>query len=94
MFVCDSLVLVCVYVCVMSACLDEGVLIHGVKGVEVKGVTLTHTVSYRPGKVVFIKQPPGSDTHINKSDNRTDHNVDLQVSLRWRKSQPAGIVPE
>lgn len=43
----------CVSLCVY-------VLIHEVKGVVVKGVTLTRTVSYRPGETVFIKQQPGT----------------------------------
>lgn len=56
----------------LPACLYVCVLIHGVKGVAVKGVTLTHTVSYRPGETVFIKLQPGSNTHFNTEDNRAD----------------------
>lgn len=52
----------------MSVC----VLIHEVKGVVGKGVTLTRTVSYRPGETVFIKQQLGSNTHLCAADNRAD----------------------
>lgn len=48
------------------------VLIHGEKGVVGKGVTLTHTVSYGPGELVFIKQQPDSSTHLDTADNRGD----------------------
>lgn len=56
----------------LPACLYACVLIHGVKGVVVKGVTLTHTVSYRPGEAVFIKQELSSNTQFNTADNRAD----------------------
>lgn len=48
------------------------VLIHRVKGVVLKGVTLTHTVSYCPGETVFIKQQPGSNTYLNTAHNRAE----------------------
>lgn len=48
------------------------VLIHGGKGVVVKGVTLTHTVSHQPGEKVFIKQQPGSKSHFTTEDNRAE----------------------
>lgn len=35
----------------------------------VQGVTLTHTVSQRPGETVFIKCQPGSSTYLNSDYN-------------------------
>lgn len=58
-------------VLVLTVCLDRlraracvCVLIHRAKGAVAKGVTLTHTLSQRPGETLFIKQPSGSNTHF------------------------------
>ena len=56
----------------VSASMSVSVLIHAGKGVVVKGVTLTHTVSYQPDEKVFIKQQPGSNSHFTTEDNRVD----------------------
>ena len=56
----------------LSACLYACVLIHRLQGVVGKGVTLTHSVSHCPGEKVFIKQQPGSNTHLKRGNNRGD----------------------